>query len=266
MPNIRAILRLFTMLVGVNLSYRFDILIWTLAEVSLPAVALAIWYAAARQNAIAISPQDTITYFLFIMFVRSATNTWVGFFLAREILTGEVVKFLVRPISVFWEQIADNLTVKILRLGLPALLLIGLVLWRPAFMSPSIYEPAKALLFVASLILGIILSFAFDAIFAMLAFWLEDAHEVIRFQRVFYHIATGIFIPYAVMPPLLFATLQWLPFRYMISVPVELLLGQIPSRSGLTMLGIQAGWIIVSCLAVSWMWRRGLKRYAVPGQ
>ncbi len=266
MPSIPAIQRLFTMMVGVNLTYRFDILIWTLAEIMLPLVSLSIWYAASRQGASTVSPTDTITYFIIIAFVRSATNTWVGFFLAREILTGEIVKFLVRPLSVFWEHVVDNLTVKVLRLGVPAIILLGVLAVRPSFISSQVYEPINATLFLLSLILGIILSFTFDTVFAMAAFWLEDAHQILRFQRVFYQIATGVLIPYAVMPALLFSVLKWLPFRYMTSVPVELLLGQISPAAAPTILAVQVGWIVCSIIAVSLLWRRGLKRYAVPGQ
>lgn len=266
MPSLKALGRLFAMMVGANLTYRFDIFIWTLAEAATPLVAMGIWYVAAQQGAITISPQETITYFIFIMFARSAANTWISFLLAREILTGEIARFLVRPLSVFWEHIADNLTVKILRLGLPSLILILLVAWRPAFLSPVIYEPVHALLFIISLVLGMVLAFVFDAIFALFAFWLEDSHEVARFQQVFMHITTGVLIPYVAMPPLMFSTLQWLPFRYMVSVPVELLLGQIQVEAAPLFLLSQVGWICFSIVVVSWLWRRGLKRYVIPGQ
>ena len=266
MPNWRALQRLFVMSAGVNLTYRFDIFIWTLAEAAVPLVTLGIWYTVSRQGVLSISPQETITYFIFIMFARSATNTWVGFFLSREILSGELARFLVRPLSVFWEHMADNLTVKVFRLGIPALILLVLLVIRPVWLAPAVYEPVHLVLFVVSLLLGMILAFTFDAIFALFAFWLEDANQILRFQHMLWQIATGILIPYAVMPPFLFLTLRWLPFRYMVSVPVELLLGQIPAHAAPAFMGGQIGWIAISATLVWWLWQRGLQRYAVPGQ
>lgn len=251
---------------GQLLAYRADVLIWTFVEAMTPLVTLAIWFSVAASGQFVFTQQETLTYYILIFFVRSTTRSWVSFFLAQEILTGEIVKYLVRPISVFWEHIADNLTVKLLRL-LPPTILLGLALWQvPHVFAPEIFDPQRMLYFILSLMLAMVLSFVFDAIFATLAFWIEDSFQISAFQMIFQEFATGIMIPFAVMPSWLFATLGWLPFRYMVSAPIEILMGQAVNTTVASLLTIQAAWIAVSLGMLSVLWRAGLRQYTVPGQ
>ncbi len=260
------ILRMFAMTMSQLMAYRADVVIWTLVEAMEPLISFAVWFAVARTGGIAMTPQETIMYFMLIFFVNSATNSWVSFFLTQEILSGQLVKYLTKPISVFWEHIADNLTTKILRLGVPAVLIMITVGIKPDLFSFQMLSPLQIVLFLGSLLLAIVLAFSFDALFAMLAFWIEDAFQVIQFQMIFRQLASGVFIPFAVMPPLLFDSLRWLPWRYMVSAPVEILLGQIEASRIPELFIVQLVWIVFSVGLLSVLWRVGLRHYAIPGQ
>lgn len=257
---------MFPMTLGVMLAYRTDVFIWTFVELMTPLVALAIWFSVASGGTSVFTSQETLTYYILIFLVRSATRSWVSFFLSQEILKGDLVKYLVRPMSVFWEHIADNITVKALRLALPVTL-FAIVLWQfPDLFSPAIFEPARIGLFAASLLLAIILSFVFDAIFATLAFWVEDSLQISAFQFIFHEFASGVIIPFAVMPGWLLATLGWLPFRYTVSAPVEILMGKVVGMSAVTLFTVQSMWIVISLGILIVAWRAGLRQYTVPGQ
>lgn len=258
--------RIFSVTWSENLAYRTDILIWTLTEGMVPLVALALWFTVSQQGVLALSPQETLTYYVAIFFVRSITNTWVSFYLTQEILNGTLVQFLTRPISIFWKHIAENLTVKVIRLLFPTVILVTTLVAVPNLFSSQIFEPYNLTLFFLSLLGAMILAFTFDAIFAMIAFWIEDAFQVIQFQFIFREIATGVLIPFAVMPHWLFNLLAYLPFRYTVSAPVEILLGQVTGSEIAHVFAIQAIWFCVSFLLAKILWKKGLKRYAIPGQ
>jgi ABC-2 type transport system permease protein len=262
----RKILRIFGMMWGTNLAYRADVFLWTLTEAATPLVTLAIWFAVAKNGTFVLTPEETLTYYIFIFFVRSVTRSWASFFLSQEILNGDIVRYLIKPLSVFWEHIADNITTKIFRLLVPAILL-AFVLWqKPEFFSSTIFDGTRVMLFVASLLLATILSFVFDAIFATLAFWVEDSLQISAFQFVFGEFATGILIPFAAMPIWLFTALSWLPFRYMVSAPIELLMNQVSGARIAPLFITQLIWIGVSLGILRILWKQGTKNYAIPGQ
>jgi ABC-2 type transport system permease protein len=59
--------------------------------------------------------------------------------------------------------------------------------------------------------------------------------------------------------------LWFLPFRYTMSFPVELLMGRLRLRE--ILLGIAIQWIWVTALYAlnRWVWHRGLRRYSAVG-
>jgi ABC-2 type transport system permease protein len=258
--------RILAMKWSENLQYRGDILLWTIADALVPLVALAIWYTVAQAGSPEIPPREIFTYYIFITFVRAVTIAWGGYFLATDILRGDLVKYLIRPLSVFWIHAAENVTVKAFRLALPLPLLL-IALWRwPDFFSPAIYEPRHVVLFLVSTLLAAILAFTFDMATATIAFWLEDVVQIRDYQLMLYEISSGTLIPLLFLPPLIQSVFSFLPFQYMLATPVEILLGKITLVAAWEQMGIQVLWIIGSAVALTILWRRGLKVYAVPGQ
>lgn len=260
------LLRLAAMQWSETLQYRADLLLWTAAEAVVPLVSLAIWLAVADSAKGALTVQDTTTYFVLMMFVVVIASAWNGFFLAREIRDGLIVQYLTRPLSIFWKHAMNNLVEKAVKLLVPLPLVLGVVILAPTFFSPQIYQPEHALFFLASLVLGAVLSFLFDMNLGVLAFWLEDVFQLRGYKLLLEQFTSGIVIPFAFLPPLAFTIFSFLPFRYIYSLPLELLLGRIEGAQRFSVIGIQALWIVGLALTLRLLWRKGLQRYAVPGQ
>lgn len=259
--------RLFAVEWSTVIQYRFDLLLWTGVEAATPLISLAVWYAVARSTpSFVLSPRDTLTYYVLVMFVLVCTNAWNGYFFAREILNGDLVKYLVRPMGALWHHVVNNLVEKGIKFIIPVpLLLVSMWIWREAF-SPAIFEPRHLLLFIPSLLLALGVSFLLDMALGTLAFWFEDANEIRRYKDVFQEVASGVLIPFAAMPEKLQFVLGLLPFRYTLSAPLEVLLGQVEGTRALALLGQQAAWMAVLGFVLWVLYRAGLKRYAVPGQ
>lgn len=262
----RKIARLFALEWSRLLQYRADLFMWMAAESAIPLVSLAIWYTIAQTKNAPLSAVDTLTYYLIIMFVIIVTNAWAGWFLARSILNGDIVQYLVRPISPFWPHIANNILEKIIKLLIPLPVLL-LVLWQfPRFFSPAIYEPRHIVLFAISVALAAVLSFMIELNFGVIAFWLEDIVQIRRYKDIIQEATSGVLIPLAFLPPTLHQIFSVLPFRYIFSAPAEILLGQAEHAAAWRLLGIQGLWVAGLVIILVILWRRGLKIYAVPGQ
>lgn len=257
--------RLFAMQWSRLLQYRFDVVLWMTVEAMTPLISLAVWYTVARAGGGVLSEQETITYYLLVIFVFIITNSWNGFFFAREILTGDLVKYLVRPLSVFWNHVSENITEKAIKLIIPVPLFLAVLVLLPQLWVPEIYEWSHIFIFIPSLLLAAALSFLFDMAIGAMAFWLDDADQLRHYKILLHEFTSGVLIPLALLPPLLQSTARWLPFRYIVSAPVEILMGQATGAAAGQLLVIQVLWAVLFGGLLAWLWRRGLQRYAVPG-
>lgn len=263
---LRKIYRIFVVNWGLNLNYRGDIFLWTIVDAITPLVALAVWYTVSLQGQTVLSSRDTITYYILTMLVLTATNSWLGYFLTDQILQGKIVNGLLRPLSIFWDHIADNIITKVIRLTVPLIIFIAVAQIFPTLFSPSLYEGSRIALAVISIICGAIIAFLTDAVLACLSFWIEDVHQIIGYHHLLYSFTSGIIIPFALLPSSIHTVFAFLPYRYIISAPVEILVASAQSTPASSLIGIQLIWIAILSLCLRLLWRKGLKVYAIPGQ
>ncbi|PIT98499.1 MAG: hypothetical protein COT71_00425 [Candidatus Andersenbacteria bacterium CG10_big_fil_rev_8_21_14_0_10_54_11] len=248
------------------LQYRADAILWLTAESTIPLISLAIWHTVSAASPTGPAARDVLTYFVVIIIIGLTTESWNGAFMARDILNGDIVKDLMKPFPVFWRYLADNLSEKAMKLlfAVPVTLIV-LTTLADRF-TPAIYEPIRLVYFLASLALAAVISFLTDHLIGTLAFWLEDVFQIRRYKVILEQVGTGVLIPFAFMPPLAVMLLGFLPFRFIISAPAEILLNQ-PVQTTVPQLFIfQSAWIAVLLVMEFGLWRRGLKRYVVPGQ
>ncbi len=248
------------------IQYRVDLILWMTSEAAVPLISLAVWYAIAKQSHGGPSPQDTLTYYILLILVVTLTNAWGGYFLSLDILQGNIVKELMKPFSPFWNHILNNLVEKVIKLMIPLPLFILILWFFPQVFTPSLFEPRLWPIFLLSIALAMSLGFAFDIIFGVLAFWLEDVQQIRHYKETLQIITSGTLIPIAVMPAKIQAVVNVLPFRSIISTPIEILLGRLHDTALLSALSLQIAWLAITIIILYVLWHRGLKRYAPPGQ
>ncbi len=259
------IFRLTSMEWSKLLQYRADITLWTLAVTISPLVSMALWYAVAMSSGDAKNAHITLVYYIFVSFLGTATLAWSGYYIAQEILTGEIAKHLLKPFSLFWGHIVTNIVEKLLRLMIPLpVLIIAIVLFYP-FFTGAIISASLLPIALLSIFLAMCIAFLLDISLGLIAFWLEDAMQIRRFQDLLYQVASGVLIPYSFLPPTVHDVFSFLPYRYIISAPAELLTGQLGEQEAFKIILIQLTWILLLFIVVSVEWRQGLKKYAPPG-
>lgn len=259
-------IRLFSISWSRTLQYRGDLALWFFSVSATPLVSFAIWYSISQGNSQLISAKEILTYYVLIIFIRITTSSWHGYFLIQQILNGTVVNYLIRPRAIYGEFITNNITTKIMQLLIPLPIIFFVLASFPEWFSPTIYNPFNIFMFFVSLLIAFMISFTFDISMGLLAFWLEDAQELMAYRFILTQIASGILIPFALMPNWLFSLLSALPFRYIISAPAEILLAQTQGIASIQLVGIQLLWLIGFVIILRTLYIRGLKRYAIPGQ
>jgi ABC-2 type transport system permease protein len=82
---------------------------------------------------------------------------------------------------------------------------------------------------------------------------------------VLFFVLSGYTITVELFPPAVRAAADWLPFRYQIGLPVEILTSAHEPGEALALLARQWAWVAALFGAALALWRGGLRRFAAYG-
>jgi ABC-2 type transport system permease protein len=260
------VVRLFGALLAreftITLHYRWWLATLQLSNLVVPVVSLLVWRGAIGLGARPpVSESFLTTYLVLVSLVSMLTSSWTARYLADSIRLGTVSVWLVRPCSTHLMGLANNVAEKVVKGGLmlPPVALLGLV-FRHQLGLPG--EVRRWVLFAASVGLAGGITFCLDVVVGSLAFWLGDIAAVDRLRDLLGRTLSGALIPLALFPSSLAGFLHVEPFRYVVSFPLEVLLGDTDLRTGFAW---QAAWFGGFASAAVVIWRVGLRGYQGAG-
>jgi ABC-2 type transport system permease protein len=128
-----------------------------------------------------------------------------------------------------------------------------------------ILEPVNVLVFLPAFFLAYALRFLLAYVLALLAFWSQRADALLSLNDTLVFLFAGQVAPIALLPGVLQAAALWLPYRYMLSFPVELLLGGMSQNQVLAGFAGQLGWLLAAFMLHQLVWKRGLRHYTAVG-
>jgi ABC-2 type transport system permease protein len=243
-------------------AYRAEFLIWMFST-NMPLVMLALWAAVARSGPVgAYTQKGFAAYYLATLLVRLLTGSWVVWEMTMEIRSGTLALRLLRPIHPLLAYSAENLAAVPMR-GIVAIPLIVIFLWNVRDQLAG--DPLIWVLLAPALLGAWLLTFLVMAIIGTLGLWLESATSLFEAWLGISSILSGYLIPLDLFPGSVRAVALVLPFRFLLSFPVELVLGRVDRRQALLLLAAQWGYVAVALLATRMLWRAGLRRYAAYG-
>jgi ABC-2 type transport system permease protein len=126
-------------------------------------------------------------------------------------------------------------------------------------------DPVLWVVWFASIAGGWLVTLLANLVIGCLALFLEQSTKVFDVWLALFFVFSGYLVPVELFPPELGAVVDWLPFRYQLGLPVELMIGAHGHRAALGLLARQ--WAIAGLLValVALVWRRGVKRFAAFG-
>ncbi|MGO9412139.1 MAG: ABC transporter permease [Spirochaetia bacterium] len=247
------------------IQYRASIFIWTIDRILEPLIYLVIWSAVARATGGSVGGFDAghfAAYFIVLMLVTQVTYTWVMFEYEYKIRHGSLSFALLRPIHPIHTDLVDNISSKLITLPLMLLAATVLVLvFKPTF-SPPLWAAA---LFVPALLLAFAVKFVVEWTLALSAFWTTRVSAINQGYFVAALFLSGQMAPLSLLPYPLQVAASLLPFRWMISFPVELLLGRLSVGQSLVGLAAQSAWLALGLLLLRTVWRAGVRVYSAVG-
>ncbi len=249
--------------IGLMLEYRAGFLIWMLTNV-MPLIMLAVWYSLSEGGPIVgYTQNDFVSYYLLLTFVRQLIVVWVIHELDYDIRHGNLSIKLLYPINPIHDYIAVNLSDKLLKFAM--MIPLGLMAW---LIFPTIHydvTPLTLLLFVAMLAAAWLMRFVAQYCFGVLSFWISQARTLDEIWYAVWMLLGGLVAPLDLFPASVQAVAKFLPFRYMLSFPVEIMLGRLSVEEIHFGIALTAFWVGAMLMVFRWLWRRGLKQFSAFG-
>ena len=244
-------------------AYRAEMLVWFLST-NMALVMMALFTAVTRDAPLGrFGQRDFVAYYLATLVVRLVTGAWVVWEANMEIRQGTLAFRLLRPIHPLVHYAAENVAAVPLRaaIALPVALILLLTLGG----GHVTHDPLLWMVFLVAVAGAWLITFLAMSVIAALAFYIESATSIAQIWFGLFTLLSGYIMPLEIFPAWLGALARWLPFRYMLAFPVEVLIGMSTRRTALLELGVQ--WLFVSALALAarGSWRAGLRRYSAFG-
>lgn len=228
-----------------------------------PLIFLFVWSNAAAFGAIGgYARGDFVAYYLVLIVVNQLTLAQTNWTVGDLIRDGTMNTILLRPIAPIVDTVAAEIAGKIVFLSF-AVPVAGLLL---LVLSPAdVRLPGDPVLFAITLLAAWALRFLWGYWLALTAFWSTRSNALVLMQDALVFVLAGQVAPTDLLPGGLRTVAEWLPFRYMLGFPIEVLLGRVHEGALTRGLILQIAWLSAAGGLAYSFWRLGVRRHAAVG-
>ncbi len=266
-----ATLRAFPALLRIGfaeaVAYRAEMLVWVFST-TMPIVMMLLWTTVASVAPVVGQggkPWDSaqfIAYFLSVFIVRQLISAWASWEINFEVRQGTLAMRLLRPLHPVVSYAMANLAYLPLRAAVTLPVVVVLVVLG----GDSLARDWRAWLLWGVAMLGAwLITFFVNVAVGSLAFFLESSIKVMDVWLALFFVFSGYLFPLELFPPWLRAATEWLPFRYQLALPVELMTGKLAAGDALELVARQWAWAAALIALSLTLWHRGVARFQAFG-
>jgi ABC-2 type transport system permease protein len=266
---IRKYLNIFRVSLTERMAYRGDFLLGTVLRLLPMVTTILLWqaiYAGAGEEKLGgFSEREMIAYLLLVHIARMFSSMpGLAWGIARDIREGGLKKYLLQPIDMLAYLVAYRAAHKVTYIVTSALPYAGLFFLCRHFFD-GFPDPLTMTAYVASLFLGFLIGFFFEATIGMAGFWLLEVTSFLYIVNTLNFFVSGHMFPLDLLPDFWAGLLKALPFQYMAYFPSAVFLGKIQGMDLAFGLLAELAWVAAFFLASRWLFRVGLRRYSAFG-
>jgi ABC-2 type transport system permease protein len=250
-----------------TIAFRAETWLWLILEAIPLIILLMIWQGIYAQTNIlgGVQFSTVVFYYIFVFLVDMLTAAHFESWRIAEIREGRIDFYLTKPLGYLSELSIRHVGDKLMSAVLKLPLFVGFIVLIHLLFHPTL-PPIQIITLLQSipLLLGaFILQFCLSTIIVLIGFWLENAEGLDHFRWLSTSLFSGIAIPFAFMPAGLLHLAQLLPFKYLHSVPVLVLLGQQTIKAG-DYLYLTAACFVLGIITLL-LWQKARLRYSAYG-
>jgi ABC-2 type transport system permease protein len=255
----------FVLMLSHELIYRTNIFFGCLGQFVTYAALLFLFQAIPRETVGVYDQSQLFTYLLGAAFLSMTLFVYLMHDIAREIVEGDLINYLLRPIDYLWFSVSRALAIRVLPVvfSVITVLVLFLVFSSRTFFWQTDLQP---LLMAAALSFGsLLLVLLMDFCAGMFGFWTHRSHGPRWMITMLLSSFAGSYFPLDLFPPWLQTALSYTPFPSIIFIPVKAYLGQLSYQDFLHAIVTDAAWIVGFLMVLVFVWRRGVKMYEAYG-
>lgn len=244
-------------------AWRTEFALW-LMTLTMPLIMLVFWRAVARDGSFGGYDATALSaYFMAVVAVALLTECNAVWNINEDIRTGQLSFWLVKPAHPMIGYVAITLAELPMRL-MVAVPVAGLAL---ALAEPGGEMPIYQRIGFGTLacIGGLIINQAFQIMVGSLGFWITKSIMVHRLIETIAGVLSGYMFPVVFLPPGVRDVALWLPFRFIVSLPVEIITGRHGVHEVWSLLAVQLAMCVLLNIAAFAVWRRGVRHYQAYG-
>ena len=243
------------------LIYRFNSFFFIVSQFLIFGVFFYLWSSIYRQGGQVggYSLAQMVFYYLAVSFINIAFG---GFDTAKmvgeDIREGRLNNFLTKPISYFFYKTSSIAGSMIYSAGV-ALLACGLISWLLSGYFSFSFQAKNLLAFLFLASLGSLVYYLIFYFIGLTTFWLGFVIGFNFVASMIVNFLDGRIIPLDLLPPVFLDISNWLPFKYIVFVPIGVLTGRLPLSFSLFL--VPLGWALSLYVINHFVFKAGLKRY-----
>lgn len=251
-----------------GMAYKFDTYLQLLNRLIGMFVQISIWLALYKgagetsSNNGNISIGAMVTYVIVSTGITIIAGNDVIWRLDRKIKTGEIAMDLLKPISLKFSLLCTTVGQRVylfLFQLLPTTIIAAL------FFGIQLPSWQNAILFIISLINGMIIYFIITYIIGLIGFWYLSIWHFSRMLEDLIRLFSGSVIPLWFFPGFLAKISAFLPFRLIYYTPITIFLQKVNAVEVCSILGQQILWILALLMLERVVWAKGITRLVIQG-
>lgn len=248
-----------------GMAYRAGFFFIILGNVLYLTVAYFLWKSIYQNTTVihGLTFNDAYLYAALGSTVFVLLKTYADWQISHDIADGTVSIYLTKPVDYqtysLFTSLGDTVMSGVI-VALPTVFILVVVFKVSFVLGPGL------LLFPFSLILSFLISFCFDYITGLMAFYTESIWGISTTKEILISILAGALVPLQFYPEAIQKVLQVLPFQAIYYTPLMMVTRPNQDWAALlTSLGVQAFWVVVLFICTRLFYNRAIQVLRVAG-
>ena len=250
-------------------AYKLSFLMWRLRNVMQVLVFFFLWDAAFSNNndLFGYSKDKILTYAFFLILLRAIVFSSRSVDISGHIGSGEIMNFLIKPISFIRYWMTRDIASKVLNIGF-SIVEISILIY---FLKPNIFLQDNmfyVFMFLISLIIATFLFFNILLMTNFIPFWVPEVTWGGQFLviGIIVEFFSGASLPLDILPEQVLNILKITPFPYLIFIPIKIYLGLLSQAEVFNSILIGLIWSFILWILMKKSFAKGLYIYEANGK